>query len=88
MSDPYRSHRKPPSEALLLPTTELKTEWYPSLAERIIRSVMHVVAIVLMTLTALLVLSVVQALGRLGDAVDQIRTPDVAPTECVGELEC
>jgi hypothetical protein len=81
MSDPYRSHRPQVS-------TELKATQIPNVAERIIRSVMHVVAIVLMTLTALLVLSVVQALGRLGEAVDQLRTPAPAVTDCVGELEC
>jgi hypothetical protein len=79
MSDPYRSHRPV--------STELKADHYPNTAERIIRTVRDVCAIVALVLVSLLMFGLFNALSELGNAVERV-APEPTVSECVGELEC
>jgi hypothetical protein len=61
----------------------------PSLAERIIRSTMHTLAIVALGLVSLLMILLLGAISRIGQAVDDLGTPATATTGCpFGDGQC
>lgn len=57
---------------------------YPNRTERIIRSAMHVVAIVTMVLLSLLMLFLLNGITTIADRLSD----DPAPAQCVGEEDC
>lgn len=60
----------------------------PGRTERVIRTIMHVFAIITLALTSLLLVFVLLTLARIDRAVDRI-APDPATTGCpFGDLEC
>jgi hypothetical protein len=62
---------------------------YPNLLERVVRLVLHAVAIITLALASLLMLTLIQLGARMGDAVDRVNAPDVLPTGCpAGDGQC
>lgn len=80
--------RPEPAEPVTLEPTEAGPT-YPNLGERVIRIVLHVVAIITMALAALLMLTFIRIGAQIGDAVDRVRAPDPLVTGCpFGDEEC
>lgn len=70
------------------PITELRGDRYPSVVERIVRTAMHLAAIMALILASILMFGVLRAIDRVGDGIDRL-TPEPAATGCpFGEEAC
>lgn len=76
----------PPPE---MTVTNLAADRYPNLAERIVRVMLHIMAIFALALASTIMLFLIVSASRISSAVQDIGTPDPAVTGCpFGDENC